>query len=50
MKKLANFLVQKRIALFTVSIILAIVFACLIPFVTVNTDQTKYLAADSDMR
>lgn len=50
MKKLANFLVQKRIALFTLSIILAIVFACMIPFVTVNTDQTKYLAADSDMR
>ena len=32
------------------SFILAIVFACMIPFVTVNTDNTKYLAADSDMR
>lgn len=50
MKKLAHFLVEKRVLLFTLSVILAIVFACMIPFVTVNTDNTKYLAADSDMR
>ncbi len=50
MKKLAHFLVEKRVFLFTLSIILAIGFACMIPFVTVNTDNTKYLAADSEMR
>ena len=50
MKRLAHFLVQKRIALFVLSVVLAIVCACLIPFVTVNTDQSKYLAADSNMR
>ena len=50
MKKLAHFLVQKRITLFTLSVILAIVFACMIPFVTVNKDQSKYLASDSNMR
>lgn len=50
MKKVAHFLVEKRVLLFTLSVILAIVFACMIPFVTVNTDNTKYLAADSDMR
>ena len=50
MKKLAVFMVEKRIIFFTVSVILAVVFACLIPFVNINSDQTKYLAADSDMR
>ena len=50
MKKVAHFLVEKRVLLFALSVILAIVFACMIPFVTVNTDNTKYLAADSDMR
>ena len=50
MKNLAHFLVEKRITLFTLSVILAIVFACMIPFVTVNKDQSKYLASDSNMR
>ena len=50
MKRLPHFLVQKRIAFFVLSVVLAIVGACLIPFVTVNTDQSKYLAADSNMR
>lgn len=50
MKKIAHFLVEKRVVFFTFSVILAIVFACMIPFVTVNSDNTKYLAADSDMR
>lgn len=50
MKKIAHFLVEKRVVFFTVSVILAIVFACMIPFVTVNSDNTKYLAANSDMR
>ena len=50
MKRFARFIVEKRIFLFTLSIILAIVCTCLIPFVKVNTDQTKYLASDSNMR
>ena len=50
MKKIAQFLVDKRLILFIASIALAIVFACLIGSVTINKDQTKYLAKDSEMR
>ena len=50
MKNFAHFLVEKRIFLFALSIALALIFACMIPFVTVNSDNTKYLAADSNMR
>ncbi len=50
MKSIAYFLVKNRRVFFIISIILAIVCACLVGFVNVNSDQTKYLANDSDMR
>ena len=49
MKKIAEILVKHRKTFFIVSVALAIVCACLIPFVTINKDQTKYLAKDSNM-
>ena len=50
MKHLAHFLVEKRVTLFVISVILAVACACMIPFVTINEDQSKYLAEDSNMR
>lgn len=50
MRNIAAFLVKKRLFFFIASIALALVFACLIPSVNINKDQTKYLAKDSDMR
>lgn len=50
MKTIARFLVEKRLVFFIISIVCALVFALLIPSVNVNSDQTKYLANDSDMR
>lgn len=50
MKALAQFLVKFRKAFLILSIIMAIVCTFLIGFVNINSDQTKYLAADSDMR
>ena len=50
MKAIARFLVKNRRRLFSISVILAIICAFLIVFVDVNSDQTKYLADDSDMR
>lgn len=49
MKILAKFLVEKRIILFTISIALAILFSFFIGSVNINKDDTKYLAADSNM-
>ena len=49
MKKLANVLVKYRLLFFIVSIVMAIFCACLIPKVTINKDQSKYLAKDSNM-
>ena len=49
MKKLANFLVNKRKFLFIVSIIVAVVCLFLSTFVMINKDKTKYLAQDSNM-
>ena len=49
MKKLANLLVQHRLIFFVVSVIAAIFCATLIPQVTINKDQSKYLAKDSSM-
>ena len=49
MKNIANILVKYRIVFFIVSIVLAVVCAFLIPHVTINKDQTKYLSKDSNM-
>ena len=49
MKKLANILVKYRLAFFIISLVCALVCALLIPKVTINKDQTKYLAKDSKM-
>ena len=49
MKKLANVLVKYRLVFFIASVVLAIFCAFLIPNVTINKDQTKYLAKDSKM-
>ena len=50
MKKLSNFLVEKRLWLFIASTIAAIVCIFLMNFVTVNEDMSKYLPKDSSMR
>ena len=50
MKKLATFLVDKRLWLFIGSVIMAIVCAVLMNFVTVNEDMSKYLPKNSNMR
>lgn len=49
MKKLANILVKYRLIFFAVSVIAAIGCAMLIPKVTINQDQSKYLDKDSAM-
>ena len=49
MKKLANVLVKYRLLFFIVSVALAFFCAFLIPKVTINKDQSKYLAKDSNM-
>ena len=49
MKKLANVLVKYRLVFFFASVALAIFCAFLIPKVTINKDQSKYLAKDSKM-
>jgi predicted RND superfamily exporter protein len=49
MKKLANILVKYRLFFFIVSVTLAVLCAFLIPKVTINKDQSKYLAKDSNM-
>lgn len=49
MKKLANILVKYRITFFVISVLIGLMCAFLIPQVTINKDQTKYLSKDSDM-
>ena len=49
MKRLANILVKFRLFFFIASVALAIFSATLIPQVTINKDQSKYLAKDSNM-
>lgn len=49
MRKIANALVKYRLFFFVASVILALVGALLIPQVTINKDQSKYLAKDSNM-
>lgn len=50
MKKFAAFLVDKRIIVLLIMLSIAIASACLIPMVEINSDLTKYLADDSEMR
>ena len=49
MNKLASILVKYRLVFFIASVILAFFCAFLIPKVTINKDQSKYLAKDSNM-
>ena len=49
MNKLAGILVKYRLVFFIASVILAFFCAFLIPKVTINKDQSKYLAKDSNM-
>lgn len=49
MKKIANVLVKYRLIFFIVSVLLALFCALLIPKVTINKDQSKYLAKNSNM-
>ena len=50
MRGIARILVKNRLIFFIVSVVLACICAFLINSVNVNTDQTKYLAKDSEMR
>ena len=49
MKKIAQLLVKYRLIFFIVSVILAIACSFLIPRVTINKDQSKYLSKNSAM-
>ena len=50
MKKLADFLVEKRLWFFISGMIFAAICLVLMFFVNINYDLTEYLADDSDMR
>ena len=50
MKRLANFIVNKRIVILAVMLVLTAVCAFLMPKVSVNSDMTEYLPDDSSMR
>ena len=50
MKRLTNFIVNKRIVILSVMLILTVISAFLMPKVSVNSDMTKYLPDDSSMR
>ena len=50
MKKLAKFLVEKRLLLFIGTVIVAVISLVLMNFVKVNQDMTQYLPKDSNMR
>ncbi len=50
MKKIANFIVEKRNILMVTVIIIAGICAMLMPKVGVNTDMSKYLPDDSSMK
>lgn len=49
MRTLAKILVEKRFVFFTISVVLAILFAFCINSVTLNKDDTKYLDPESGM-
>ena len=50
MKRLSSFIVNKRIFILTIMLILTAACGFLIPQVGVNSDMTKYLPNDSQMR
>ena len=50
MKRLASFIVNKRIIILSAMLILTAVCAFLMPKVSVNSDMTKYLPDDSSMK
>lgn len=50
MRKIANFIVDKRLPILIVMLVVTLVFALQIPNVVVNTDMSKYLPDDSSMR
>ena len=50
MKPLSSFLVQRRNLLLVLMLLLAVVCGLMVPRVNVNTDMTKYLPADSEMK
>ena len=50
MKRLSSFIVNKRIFILTIMLILTAACGFLIPQVGVNSDMTKYLPSDSQMR
>lgn len=50
MKKIADFIVNKRYLVLGVMLALCLACCCMIPGVTVNTDMTKYLPEDSSMK
>ena len=50
MKRLTNFIVNKRIVILSVMLILTVISAFLMPKVSVNSDMTKYLPDDSSMK
>ncbi len=50
MRKLANFIVNKRYIVMAVMLAFTIVCAFLMPRVAINTDMTKYLPDDSSMK
>jgi hypothetical protein len=50
MKKISEFIVERRVAVLAAMIVIAAVFALLSLTVVVNDDMTKYLPDDSEMR
>ncbi|MBP3329861.1 MAG: MMPL family transporter [Clostridia bacterium] len=49
MKKITEFIVNKRYLVLGIMVALCLVCCCLIPKVNINTDMTKYLPEDSSM-
>ena len=50
MQKLASAIINKRKAIIVIVLALTVVCACLIPFVSINSDTTKYLPDSSSMK
>lgn len=50
MRKISNFIVNKRFILFSIVLVIAVVFAFLATTIETNTDMTKYLSDSSNMK
>ena len=50
MKKIADFIVNKRYIVLVAMLVLCIACGVMIPSVNINTDMTKYLPDDSSMK